>query len=192
MLIRHLGKSDAAWDELYNIGGINVIPNTEAEKLAEPTVAVLDEPGYSFVGLNVFHQLHCLNWVRKALRPERYAAMNMEMLGEAQKLERFVHIGESNRPAAWVLGSWRLMTDVGGADHCIESLRQSLMCSADVSPVIWHWKKEGGLVLDMNNTHVCRDFDMIKDWAQEHMMTREINSRLPEDSVWDIIPEATN
>lgn len=65
------------------------------------------------------------------------------------------------------------------------------MCSADVSPVIWHWKKVSGLVQDMNNTHVCRDFDRIKEWAVAHMLTREINSKLPEDKLWDIVAAAS-
>jgi len=65
-------EGDAAWDHLYDIGGISQIPISEAAKLSEPTAKVLDESGYSFVGLDVFHQLQCLNWLRKMLRPERY------------------------------------------------------------------------------------------------------------------------
>lgn len=65
------------------------------------------------------------------------------------------------------------------------------MCSADVSPVIWHWKKEG-FKQDMNNTHVCRNFEKIKGWAKEHMLEREINSNLPEDKLWDIVAEASS
>lgn len=87
-------ESDAAWNELYDIGGINQIPASEAAKLLEPTAKVLDEPGYHFVGLDVFHQLHCLNWVRKMLRPERYG-WSMDGLTEEQKAERFIHHGES-------------------------------------------------------------------------------------------------
>jgi len=65
------------------------------------------------------------------------------------------------------------------------------MCSADVSPVIWHWKKEHGPKQDMNNTHVCRSFEKIKDWAKDHMLQREINSKLPEGQTLDAIIEAS-
>ena len=76
-------------------------------------------------------------------------------------------------------------------DHCIDSIRQSLMCSADISPVIWHWKKDG-FKQDMNNTHVCRNFDKITDWAKDHMLEREINSKLPEGQASEIIAAAVN
>ena len=79
-------------------------------------------------------------------------------------------------------------THVFGTDHCIDSIRQSLMCSADISPITWHWR-EDGFKQDMNNTHICRDFDAIMRWAEEHMVTREINSRIPDEEVWDVIKE---
>ena len=88
-------EGDAAWDELYDIGGISQIPASEAAKLSEPTAKVLDEPGSYFVGLDVFHQLHCLNWVRKALRPERYG-LGMEDFTKEQREEHFLHTGESD------------------------------------------------------------------------------------------------
>ena len=87
-------EGDAAWDGLYDIGGINQIPAVEAAKLSESTAKVLDEPGFYFVGLDVFHQLHCLNWVRKALRPERYG-LGMDNFTEEQREERFLHTGKS-------------------------------------------------------------------------------------------------
>jgi len=57
--------------------------------------------------------------------------------------------------------------------------------------VIWHWKKEQGLKQDMNKTHVCRNFERIKDWAKDHMLQREINSKLPEGQALDAIIEAS-
>ena len=44
----------------------------------------------------------------------------------------------------------------------------------------------------MNNTHVCRNFDKIRDWAKDHMLTREINSNLPDGQALDIIAAASN
>ena len=85
---------DAAWNELYNIGGINQISNSEAAKLSESTAEVLDEDGFSFMGLDVFHQLHCLNWVRHGLRPERYWE-GMEGWSAERRLAWDVHNGQS-------------------------------------------------------------------------------------------------
>lgn len=88
-------ETDAAWQELYDIGGISSISSAEAAQLSEPTAKVLDEPESYFVGLDVFHQLHCLNWIRMALRPERYPAFSLEGLDAQQRAERMVHIGPS-------------------------------------------------------------------------------------------------
>lgn len=71
-------------------------------------------------------------------------------------------------------------------------IRQSLMCSADMSPVLWHWHEDGSLKQETVNKHVCRDFSMIKEWAREHMLTREINSRLERSATAAIVKEANH
>ena len=54
-------------------------------------------------------------------------------------------------------------------DHCIDSIRQSLMCSADITPLpyVW-WRKYNQLMPASAVTHTCRDFDALRDWAKEH------------------------
>lgn len=54
-------------------------------------------------------------------------------------------------------------------DHCIDSIRQSLMCSADITPLpfVW-WRKYDQLMPASAVTHTCRDFSAIQDWAKEH------------------------
>ncbi|KAE8332168.1 hypothetical protein BDV39DRAFT_200322 [Aspergillus sergii] len=54
-------------------------------------------------------------------------------------------------------------------DHCIESLRQAIMCSADVAPIVWSWEdNEHRLKGHTDTLHTCRDFDLIRQWALEH------------------------
>lgn len=51
-------------------------------------------------------------------------------------------------------------------DHCIDSVRQSLMCSADVSTIHWIWDDIDGIYkADPRTIHMCRNFDAIRDWA---------------------------
>jgi hypothetical protein len=53
-------------------------------------------------------------------------------------------------------------------DHCIDMLRQSVMCSSDVTPIPYAWYPQYQEVLPMTGiTHTCRDFDAIRDWARE-------------------------
>lgn len=90
------------------------------------------------------------NAVRKALRPAYYPDMKM------------------GNPT----------TDVH-IDHCIDSLRQSLMCSADISAIVWQWNDtrrenlfQGGIA------HKCRNFGMIQDWARQRMLKDHFDSTI--------------
>ena len=52
-------------------------------------------------------------------------------------------------------------------DHCIDAIRQYLMCNADISPINWVWdKREGKSKAVAQVAHTCRNFDEIKHWAR--------------------------
>jgi hypothetical protein len=52
--------------------------------------------------------------------------------------------------------------------HCIESIRQSLMCASDISVIVWRWKSIAGKAQAHNGViHTCRNFDKVKDWGME-------------------------
>ncbi|KAI0448093.1 hypothetical protein F4803DRAFT_496473 [Xylaria telfairii] len=55
------------------------------------------------------------------------------------------------------------MTRPAHVRHCIDYLRQSLMCHADTNlePV----RKDLGGVTGFGSEHKCRDFDKLKDWV---------------------------
>lgn len=65
-----------------------------------------------------------------------------------------------------------------------------MMCSADISPVLWHWHDDGSLKQETANKHACRDFGRVKEWAKEHMLTRDINSKLDGGAIVAIAQEA--
>ncbi len=58
--------------------GITAIPADDAAKLQTETLQIPGSRDY-LVQLGVFHQLHCLNALRKALYPERYKVDNAEI-----------------------------------------------------------------------------------------------------------------
>jgi hypothetical protein len=69
-------------------------------------------------------------------------------------------------------------------EHCIDALRQSLMCSADVSPIAWQWfekDQEAKAVAEI--AHTCRNFDDIRDWAKEHKVKQFDRSIHVEDKL---------
>lgn len=62
---------------------------------------------------------------------------------------------------------------VGGrmhADHCIETLRKSIMCQADVSPIFVEKDPNAPALVraDFNVMKKCRNWDKIHHWVREN------------------------
>lgn len=59
--------------------------------------------------------------------------------------------------------------DTCNIDHCIEMLRQRIMCTGDVGLITSHWVKGHKLPYpDFNTWHRCRNVDKIWAWNDEH------------------------
>ncbi len=72
-----------------------------------------------------------------------------------------------------MLYPWSLEEAIGGrmhVDHCIETLRLSLMCYADITPMLLldDNDPQGIGSADFNVHHKCRDFDKIVEYVEEH------------------------
>jgi hypothetical protein len=62
-------------------------------------------------------------------------------------------------------------------NHCLHSIRQSLMCSVDITPIGWPKEVGSGTeVLSDQRTqvHTCRNFDRVRDWAAERDMSKYV------------------
>ncbi|CZT12549.1 uncharacterized protein RCO7_11740 [Rhynchosporium graminicola] len=159
---------DEKWLELYRMG-ISRVPLETAKHLINKTVLFPhDEEKNYVIELDVFHQLHCLNMIRKALHPDYYKPHMIAADGEDELLG-FHHI-----------------------DHCVDTIRQSLMCSVDVSVLTWEWNEERQQNLEKGAiVHTCRNFDKVRDWAKTHAIDQwfdlwhhEINDPL-DTSTWE-------
>jgi len=54
-------------------------------------------------------------------------------------------------------------------EHCYDALRQSLMCSADITPIPWMWDETADRAKAVGRImHTCRDFEAIQEWSREH------------------------
>lgn len=54
-------------------------------------------------------------------------------------------------------------------DHCVDAIRQSLMCNADITPLTWLWDGERKqTVAKATVVHSCRRFDKIQEWAAQY------------------------
>ena len=54
--------------------------------------------------------------------------------------------------------------------HCIASIRESLMCNADLTPNVWQWREGvSRSVPFVDVPHRCRKWDDVQKWAWDHM-----------------------
>ncbi|KAI1173205.1 hypothetical protein F4777DRAFT_461754 [Nemania sp. FL0916] len=126
---------DAAWKHIIPGEATDLMGN-EAKTVVGTT---FQKPsGWWVEGVEVFHQLHCLNMFRKTIDIDYYGINEME-------------------PATYRLH----------LEHCIDALRQSFMCQADISPfhVEWNYKFHRARPVFGRVTHTCRNFEKIRAWA---------------------------
>lgn len=134
---------------LTTLVGISKIPRQEAKHLSSPTLAIPGTDEY-LVQLDVWHELHCLNDLRMVLYPEVYGGLD---------------------EVTWPNGTINRDTDAFRHwDHCVDSIRQTLMCHADVSPIPFHINVPAntGIFPRLATTHTCRDFSKIQQWGRDH------------------------
>lgn len=107
------------------------------------------EKGYR-IGLEVFHQLHCLNMIRKATYPDYQDDYDNGDFGVPREELR------------------------GHLNHCIEMLRMNLMCHADVGVITFHEMEGKGMWPDFSSWHVCRDYDAVRTWAVDRVVATDV------------------
>lgn len=88
--------------------------------------------------LDVFHTLHCVNNIRKAYYDDYY-----QTPGPVESHHEHF-------------------------DHCIDLLREVLMCHGDVSLHTYGWKDEYPRPWPtMQTTHQCRNWDELVKWSKD-------------------------
>ena len=117
----------------------------------DPSVALQVPPEYGHGGdvyvasVAVLHKIHCLDFLRMNIYFDYY-------LGEAYP-DREVTEGHQ-----------------GHTNHCLEVVRQWLVCDAstDVVPFIWY---EDSQAIDYIMNDKCGNFDGITEWAADRALT---------------------
>ncbi|KAI2634102.1 hypothetical protein GGS26DRAFT_589945 [Hypomontagnella submonticulosa] len=135
---------DKAWNDLIYGAGID-LPTDMIGRLKDDTWEEINggEGGMWRTGLDVFHQLHCLDYVRKALYPDYYVQEDITRLF-------WLHV-----------------------EHCIDYIRQALMCFSDATPVRLLWRKESHyLIPQFDQFHTCRNFDLLKSFSEDHALEK--------------------
>ncbi|KAI0914382.1 hypothetical protein F4823DRAFT_351890 [Ustulina deusta] len=154
-----IGKGDdvdARWDHIVAIGN-TMISHEEMTKLGldpDTSLKITDprdgKSGYR-VAIEVFHQLHCLNLLRQNVYKDYYAPLGGDTSAPPMDLRRHL-------------------------DHCIDALRQSVMCQGDIG--VFSFKNpfnDGDPLPNYSTPHTCRNFESIRQWAVDHTVPRDVD-----------------
>jgi len=148
----HSPELDAAWDRISQDKLLNRVTLEQLLKIGKTNltskVKLLEEDGGGYmVSLEVFHLLHCLNTIRKYTYLDYYGTVDTA-LADASPLVFKTH-----------------------PEHCIEMIRQQLMCTADVGMITYEWVRDFSEPYpDFNTKHQCRNFEKILAWANENAL----------------------
>ncbi|KAM3450332.1 hypothetical protein MY3296_006220 [Beauveria thailandica] len=140
---------DSAWDRfttnpwmVETAAVLNVSAQESARAMndrAIETVVRLDQDsGGGYMGtLEVFHQLHCLNILRKWTYIEHYSAVDPFWAKENDHRREHTGMCASNIQVTHGANA----NSAAGLNHCIDMVRQALMCNADTGLILFHWVK---------------------------------------------------
>jgi len=107
--------------------------------------------------VDVFHQLHCLNTLRKLVYPEYYNYSSSSL----------------RHPQLWYIHN----------NHCIDILYQALTCNANLDLYTMRWMEtQSHPFPDFSINHKCVDFDSLIDWRKQNSVDIDlwINQTKPE------------
>ena len=94
----------------------------------------------------MFHTLHCLNAVR------------MEVSKSLYNLTIGHHGGNVDTPEGW---------DIVHMEHCLDRLRQSVICHGDLTPSPLYFTEGFGIALGRTGKRTCRKWEPIRAWMDD-------------------------
>lgn len=119
------------------------MPTENALLITDPNTG---KKGYR-VAVEVFHQLHCLNLLRQNRFYSHYNKLNGDVSAPDEDL-------------------------TGHLDHCIDALRQMIMCQSDVGVFPFYYENENDPWPNYATPHTCRSYEGVRKWALEHGVRR--------------------
>ncbi|KAI9640574.1 hypothetical protein NHQ30_010872 [Ciborinia camelliae] len=132
-------------DAWYNILKYQNIRVTkeELDLINRTSVPLNDAQGGYLANLDVFHELHCLNIIREHVYREFYPDQHSLTLQRQ-------HV-----------------------DHCIDTLRQTAMCHADISLLTYTWIDDYRWPWpNFDIAHECRSWEKVLEWTKGRYVER--------------------
>jgi hypothetical protein len=144
-------RIDSAWTQLFSTMALRV-STSELSKHNQQSVALPN--GGHLAWLGVYHELHCVKVLRQANYREHYHPnLTSEALRDLQ-----VH-----------------------ADHCVDLLRESIMCRGDTESLttfVWNEKWPKPLLSPQRPMHTCMDWDILVGSLERRVVGEDEMKRL--------------
>ncbi|KAF1988328.1 hypothetical protein K402DRAFT_328891 [Aulographum hederae CBS 113979] len=134
---------DEAWEDLMR-GEYSVLTPSEAHPFIQSSnLRPFHHDGKYHFEPSVFHNLHCLNAVRMHIDSAYYKTNKHSHLHQLKNQPNFqrIHI-----------------------DHCLDQIRQALMCAGDMTPTPMYTWPGFGIALGRSAAHSCRKWESIREW----------------------------
>ena len=119
-----------------------------------------------FFPLALKFSFHIQNIMRQAIYPEHYIT---EAIKSSRDLQ--VHIGMFQLADSVLPGPDRFdiisfLIALHHTEHCIDHVRQSVMCHSDASPVHFFYHPVYGRPMpEFETVHTCRNFSSLRSWS---------------------------
>lgn len=168
---------DAAWKSLGADFSAVRIPASEAAEsnIRADQVKIKEKYGGGYpANVEGLHHLHCLNLLRKALpwNMEYYKAMGMGPFANEDHILK-AHVSKLCSQSFHLTRKLTLYSTA----HCLDIIRQQLMCNVDIGVLgqVWYQPPEADIepFVDFNTVHTCRNFEVVRDWAEKHQLPTE-------------------
>ncbi|KAI0154554.1 hypothetical protein GGR57DRAFT_466020 [Xylariaceae sp. FL1272] len=129
---------DKAWEDLLGATDLK-LDMSDLYGAERASVHTADGKGV-LITLDVYHSLHCLDLVRKAIDFRYYY------------------------PTGQVPYFYR-----SHLDHCVDYLRQGIQCQSDLSPLKYAQSEPNNITIPVFNgtAHTCRNFTKVHEWAMQ-------------------------
>ncbi|KAF2159760.1 hypothetical protein M409DRAFT_29764 [Zasmidium cellare ATCC 36951] len=138
---------DAAWHKLLH-GEFPVMRPEEAAQF-EPELTRIPKTKEFHFEPDMFHTLHCLNAVRLEASKSLYNISGGHSHGSVPGI---------SLPEGW---------DLAHMEHCMDRIRQSIMCHGDLTPSPLYYWPGFKIALGRTAAHTCRRWQPMRDWMDK-------------------------
>ncbi|KAI1325973.1 hypothetical protein F5Y16DRAFT_250380 [Xylariaceae sp. FL0255] len=144
---------DRAWLQLLNGGHELRMSKEEVARAGLETVDLEDGSGDQIVLSTTYHMLHCIYVLYQLNHPEFYGV-------DPGLVPQDIHV-----------------------DHCVDNLRQYLMCHATDSLMTFVWREDTPRPYPaLDTTETCVDWDYYDKWTRAHSLSKSELVNLEADS----------